>query len=283
MRGLSDTPSESAASRKSLRELRRKFPNSAVFRGVGIDVGIGPQAREQAGGLLRGEIAPAQAAQDRFDVDQKPAALRPAAASSFSHPGQNFFQRGDVHAGIKIEGHDPHGRPAARRGREPVVVGTVHVDVEAAQRLEHLQDEVDVRLLDAEVEAGLARGEPFACLAVFSLGALPADIEPTAGADLLENEAVPEDAAGDGKAVDLFIEVVHRQRGDEFLDVAMAKGGGPLAELGQEPRGGGFLVPAHGYPLRAGLFDGDHPDSRTGLHRIVGDDVDRDGSGPEWS
>ena len=111
------------------------------------------------------------------------------------------------------------------------------------------------------MEAGLARGEPFARLALFSLGALPSDIEPTAGTDILENEAVPEDAAGDGKAVDLFVEVVRRQRGDEFLDAAMAKGSGPLAELGHEPRRGSFLVPAHGYPFRAGLFDGDHPDS----------------------
>ena len=39
------------------------------------------------------------------------------------------------------------------------------------------------------------------------------------------------------------------------------------------PRRGSFLVRAHGDPFRAGLFDGNHPDSRTGLHRIVGDDV----------
>ncbi len=90
----------------------------------------------------------------------------------------------------------PMAAPPPGGGREPVVIGTIHVDVEAAQRLEHLQDEVDVRFLDAEVEAGLACGEPLARLALFSLGALPADIEPSAGADLLENEAVPEDAAG---------------------------------------------------------------------------------------
>ena len=168
----------------------------------------------------------------------------------------------------------PTAAPPPGGGREPVVVGTVHVDVEAAQRLEHLQDEVDVGFLEAQVEAGFARGEPFARLALFSLGALPADIEPPPGADILENEAVPEDAAGDGKAVDLFAEVVRRQGGDELLDAAMAQDGGPLAELGQEPRRGGFLVPAHGDPFRAGFFDGDQPDSRTGLHRIVGDDID---------
>ncbi len=116
MRGLSDTPSESAASRKSLRELSRKFPNSAVFRGVRIDVGVGPQAREQAGGLLRGEIAPAQAAQDRFEsTSSRPPSARPP-RPRFPIPARTFSSGGDVHGGIEIEGHDAHGRPAARRG-----------------------------------------------------------------------------------------------------------------------------------------------------------------------
>ena len=169
----------------------------------------------------------------------------------------------------------PMAAPPSGGGREAVVIGAIHVDVQAAQHLEHLQDEVDVRLLDAEMETGLARGEPLARLAVFALGALPTDIKPSAGADLLENEFVPEYARGHGEAVDLLVEVVHRQAGDECLGVTMAQAGGPLAKLGQNPRGGGLFVPAHGHPLCTGLFDGDEPEARTRLHRVVGDDVER--------
>jgi len=49
---------------------------------------------------------------------------------------------------------------------------------------------------------------------------------------------------------------------------------GPLSDFGQEPGRFRFLAPAHGKLLRSGLFDGDHSDSRAGLHRIVGNDVD---------
>ena len=124
------------------------------------------------------------------------------------------------------------------------------------------------------MKAGFVGGEPFAHITLFPYGALPADIEPAAGANLLEDEAVPEDAAGHGKAVDLFVEIIHRQRGDERLDMTIAQGRGPLSDFGQEPGCFRFLTSAHGKLFRSGLFDGDHSDSRAGLHRIVGNDVD---------
>ena len=96
--------------------VQQEVPEFRLVRGVRIDFGIGPQAREQAGRLLRGQAAPAQAAQDRFEIDQQSAALRPAAARSFPQPSQGLFQTGGVHGGVEIKGHDAHGRTAVRRG-----------------------------------------------------------------------------------------------------------------------------------------------------------------------